>query len=215
MAITIYSPHSGHPVKVREADVGRAIRDEGGRIFYVVARAEGGGYYGSMTRHGSAKDEQRYVDLERRIQSGEFVPEPVAESQAAAASSKPYDATGGRRISPVRLLVVVLILLLVLAGLGLGVNWWFDLGLVPLGGETDRPDAAQQSTGLDRPIGQAHLGPPRFTRAATGPPLAARGFPSQPIQPFHATSRPSYHFSVGPCPAPGHTRDYRLWHFAV
>ena len=43
-AVTILSPYSGKPVKVREQDLGRAIRDEQGRVFYIVEHPEHGRY---------------------------------------------------------------------------------------------------------------------------------------------------------------------------
>lgn len=63
MGITIYSPYSGRPVQIRDQDVGRAVRDEQNRIFYVLPRADGGGYYAALTRKGGLRDEKRYDDL--------------------------------------------------------------------------------------------------------------------------------------------------------
>ncbi|MEE9403666.1 MAG: hypothetical protein V3V20_02130 [Algisphaera sp.] len=112
MTLTIHSPHSGHPVKIREEDIGRAVRDEQNRIFYVVPRAHGEGHYGAITRKGSPKDEERYDRLAAH---------PVQEAQArtAAASAVAHDATGGRkRRRPLRRAVFTLIALgaLALAG---------------------------------------------------------------------------------------------------
>ena len=138
MAMTLYSPHSGHPVKVRDVDVGRAIRDEQGRIFYVVERSDGSGYYAALTRHGSEKDEARYDDLAARIASGEFVPEPI-ESEAASGAAqaggapKPHDATGRRKVSPLRVALVVLILLIVLAAAAVALEWSMEVGTLPSG----------------------------------------------------------------------------------
>jgi hypothetical protein len=42
------------------------VRDEENRIFYVVPRSDGKGYYASLTRNGSTKDESRYLDLEKK-----------------------------------------------------------------------------------------------------------------------------------------------------
>ncbi|MEX0655546.1 MAG: hypothetical protein WD534_18930 [Phycisphaeraceae bacterium] len=109
MPLIVRSPYSGQPVKVRDQDLGRAIRDEQGRIFYVVPRSEGQGYYAAPTRKGSEKDEQRYLDLERKVaEQGEVA--RAVQQQAL------HDATGpGRPVSPIRLIVLVLILLAVIA----------------------------------------------------------------------------------------------------
>jgi len=60
MGIVIHSPFSGRPVKVRDQDAGRAVKDEEGRLFYVLQRSDGSGYYGAPTRAGGQRDEQRY-----------------------------------------------------------------------------------------------------------------------------------------------------------
>jgi len=165
MAIEVYSPHSGHPVKAREEDVGRAIRDEGGRVFYVLPRLAGGGHYGSLTRAGSENEEARYDDLARRIEAGEFVPEPVEPAEAGAGSAnagaakagtgrspRPHDATGRRRISPTRLAIFILALLVLLAAASWLANWWFDLDLLdtappaPRQRQLDEPPATQPTT---------------------------------------------------------------------
>ena len=133
MPLTIHSPHSGHPVKVRDEDIGRAVRDEENRIFYVVPRASGEGFYGAITRKGSPKDEERYDRLAAN-------PAQVAAAQTAAAAAKsaaaapaapaPHDATGGsKRRRPVRRAVLTLI---VLGGLAVGGALGLDhFGLLP------------------------------------------------------------------------------------
>lgn len=60
MSLTMYSPYDGQPVSVRPQDVGRAIRDGQGQIFYVLPTSDQQGHYASKTRHGSAKDEAEY-----------------------------------------------------------------------------------------------------------------------------------------------------------
>lgn len=67
MTITVNSPFTGRPVKVREKDVGRAVTDEDGGIFYVLPKSDGSGYYGAPTRHGGEKDEQRAAGHEARM----------------------------------------------------------------------------------------------------------------------------------------------------
>ena len=127
MPLTIHSPHSGHPVKIRDEDIGRAVRDEQNKIFYVVPRASGEGYYGAITRKGSAKDEERYDRLAAN-------PAQVAAANTAAAeaaSAGPaHDATGGRkRRRPVRRAVLTLLLL---GGVAVGAALALDrAGLLP------------------------------------------------------------------------------------
>ena len=111
MPIEVNSPHSGRPVKVRDQDVGRAVRDQEGRIFYVVLRSNGQGYYGAPTRHGSPKDEQRYIDMERTGRRER----PEAEQRPAV---KVHDATGRRR-GVGRRVTYLLAFLLVVAALAL------------------------------------------------------------------------------------------------
>ena len=67
MTITVNSPFTGRPVKIREKDVGRAVKDEDGGIFYVLAKSDGSGYYGAPTRHGGEKDEARAETHESRL----------------------------------------------------------------------------------------------------------------------------------------------------
>ena len=107
MPITVNSPYSGRPVKVRDADLGRAIRDEEGRIFYVVQREGGDGYYAAPTRKGSAKDEQRYDDMAAKM--------AVSDHQVQAQAAAVHDATGRRRSRPALRLVLILLLLAVVA----------------------------------------------------------------------------------------------------
>ena len=69
MAIIVKSPFSGKDVKVRDNDAGRAVKDEEGRIFYVLPKSDGSGYYGSITRSGSgaARDESRNEEMEDKV----------------------------------------------------------------------------------------------------------------------------------------------------
>ncbi len=110
MPITINSPYSGRPVKIRDQDIGRAVRDEEDRIFYVVARASGKGYYAAPTRKGSDKDEQRYDAMQQKMDTTQ---EQVTQQHQAV-----HDATGRRRHSPVlrRLLLLLILAVLAVAG---------------------------------------------------------------------------------------------------
>lgn len=128
MPITINSPYSGLPVKIRDQDISRAVRDEEDRIFYVVPRESGNGYYAAPTRKGSAKDEQRYDAMQQKM--GEV------QQQVTAQHTAVHDATGRRRSfrqRPVGRLIVLVLLVaaLVVAGYAAYVMWgggaWPDL----------------------------------------------------------------------------------------
>ncbi|NBC11677.1 MAG: hypothetical protein GVY24_08125, partial [Planctomycetes bacterium] len=139
MPITVLSPFSGRPVKVRDQDVGRAVRDEEGRIFYVVQRADGTGYYGSPTRKGSAKDEQRYTNLEAKTATS------AAQVKTEHAEVKPHDATGpGRRARPLRWLILLLVLLLAAAGIYLAINGTDDLPLLSPSNQAPSPPPTEE-----------------------------------------------------------------------
>jgi FKBP-type peptidyl-prolyl cis-trans isomerase len=107
MPIIVNSPYSGQPVKIRDQDIGRAVRDEEGRIFYAVKRSDGSGYYGSPTRQGSPKDEQRYIEMQTKGAQAQA----IARQQVLAV----HDATGRPRRNPARLAVLLIILLGILA----------------------------------------------------------------------------------------------------
>ncbi len=87
MALIVHSPHDGQVVKVRDQDLQRAIRDSEGRIFYAVKRSDGEGYYGSFTRKGSDKDEQRCLDMLEKTQR-------AREVGAERSAQQIHDATG-------------------------------------------------------------------------------------------------------------------------
>lgn len=153
MPIFVNSPYSGRPVKVRDQDVGRAIRDDEGRIFYAVPRTDGEGYYGSPTRKGSEKDEQRYLDMESK---GEV----ARETGARHSVEEVHDATGTKpRGRPVLLL---LILLIVLAAIGGGYYWLVVLGNPIPGMEPAPPEdpgvtPAAMKLIDDEPLGESLL----------------------------------------------------------
>ncbi len=90
MGITVNSPFSGKPVKVRDQDVGRAVRDEENRIFYVLPKSDQTGYYGAPTRAGGPKDEQCAIEMEAKLATAQ---------QASQAAARPpvHDATGKKR----------------------------------------------------------------------------------------------------------------------
>ncbi|MDX1682704.1 MAG: hypothetical protein R3336_06270 [Phycisphaeraceae bacterium] len=114
MGIIVHSPHGGEPVKVRDKDVGRAVRDREGRIFYVLEKSDGSGYYGAMTRTGSELDEQR---------AEEFEAKNSARAEQVQQQTAVHDATGpGRSGKRGKLVVLVLALIVVVLG------WYFIFG---------------------------------------------------------------------------------------
>lgn len=106
MPITVLSPFSGNPVKIRDQDLGRAVRDEAGRIFYVLEKPDGGGYYAAPTRAGGPKDLDRYLALESKTD--------VARDNTREQVAQIHDATGKRRGNSGRLVVIVLLIALAL-----------------------------------------------------------------------------------------------------
>ena len=80
-------------MKIRDQDIGRAVRDEEDRIFYVVPRASGEGYYAAPTRKGSEKDEQRYDAMQGKMDQ--------VQTQVTAQHQAVHDATGRRKRSPI------------------------------------------------------------------------------------------------------------------
>ena len=108
MPIVILSPYSGRSVKIRDKDIGRSVRDEESRIFYVVPRTDGKGYYSSITRNGSSKDESRYLKLEK---NDAIVDVQKREEQAKTV----HDAMGNTRKSTLGRRLVLFLILVALA----------------------------------------------------------------------------------------------------
>jgi hypothetical protein len=114
MGITVNSPHSGNPVKVRDEDVGRAVRDEEGRIFYVLPRSDGKGYYGAVTRAPNTRDEARALQMENKI----AVARGSTQEQVEVAREPVRTRRGGGRF------IAALVLLAILAALA----WALSVG---------------------------------------------------------------------------------------
>ncbi len=109
----INSPYSGDPVKIRQEDLGRAVRDGEGRVFYTLPRSDGNGYYGSITRIGGAKEEAQYMAMEAKLAQAQAVGAERSQRQI-------HDASGRARRSPLsRLAVLILLSLLVAAAVWL------------------------------------------------------------------------------------------------
>ncbi len=141
--VTLLSPYSGRPVVVREEDLGRAIRDDEGRVFYVVEDDEHG-RYASMTRKGSAKDLERY----RALQSGGAPAmngsalAGAALSTSSAQQTQAYDATGTKRRNPVGIVVMLGLIVLLGAALYIALVHPSWLGIDRGGNET--PSSPEQ-----------------------------------------------------------------------
>jgi FKBP-type peptidyl-prolyl cis-trans isomerase len=114
MAIIVHSPHDGQPVKVRDQDLERAIRDSEGRIFYAVKRSDGQGYYGALTRKGSDKDEQRHLEMLEKMKTARDIGKVRSDAQV-------HDATG-KKAGPG---VLAWVLLLIVAILIAAITWHF------------------------------------------------------------------------------------------
>jgi len=105
MPFVIHSPFDGTPVKIRDQDIGRAIRDKENRIFYVIPNSSGEGYYSAPTRQGGPKDEQRYARMmEKTAKTSQIVREEAATVQ---------DATGRGRGKGLRKLVFLVVVIIV------------------------------------------------------------------------------------------------------
>lgn len=146
MALIVHSPHDGQEVKVRDQDLQRAIRDSEGRIFYAVKRSDGKGYYGSFTRKGSDKDEQRYLDMLEKTQR-------ARETGAERSAQQIHDATG-RPSGPG---VMRWVLLIVLAAVIAAVTWYFVRpdNSTP-GGKPTEPDQSQALLDRGQAYGASH-----------------------------------------------------------
>lgn len=109
MWFIVRSPHDGREVKVRDKDVGRAIRDGEGNLFYVLPRANGQGHYGSLTRLGGPEQESRYDTM--------LAQEGHAQQLASEATSRAvHDARGKPRRGPLAKLAAIATLAAALAG---------------------------------------------------------------------------------------------------
>lgn len=135
MGITVNGPHSGLPVKVRDQDVGRAVKDEQGRIFYVLPKSDGSGYYGAMTRAGGTKDEARALEMENK--SAMMKGNSKEEQQQAF-----HDARGKGRGGLGGKLVVLVVIVVVLAAAGWAVTMGPLKGMLGGGSGSSTPAPA-------------------------------------------------------------------------
>jgi len=108
MPIVVNSPFSGQPVKIRDQDIDRAVRDEENRIFYVLPLSNGTGYFGSTTRQGGEKEERRYLEMAQKSAQMKVVGDARSEKQVHNAMGK---KRGGKR----RLVVTVIVLAIIAA----------------------------------------------------------------------------------------------------
>lgn len=161
MTIHVRSPHDGQPVKVREEDVGRAVRDAQGRVLYVVPSSDEQGHYGSITRSGSERDEQRAKQWELNP------PDPITTTSGAtstqdASSRHVHDATGRPRAASWRgrlviLALGVLVLFLVwLFGFGPLANRWTPSPAPPLEQKLNEQSTEQERDARSHQLHQLH-----------------------------------------------------------
>jgi len=152
MSIDVRSPHDGQLVKVRREDVGRAVRDSAGRVFYVVAKSDDEGYYGSVTRTGNPGDEQR-------ARRWGVNPPTLQEDEMVSVA---HDATGRARRGSWRgrfvigVLVLIVALLVYLFGFGPFANRWTPSPAPTLEEQLKQraqaaPTAPTESPGVDTP----------------------------------------------------------------
>lgn len=134
--VVIFSPYSGRPVKVREQDLGRAVRDEEGRVFYIVEDPEHG-RYAARTRKGSDKDLQRYREMQAK--AGTLDDNPAVQASRSAAV---HDATGAKRRNPVGMIVLLIVLLVVAVGAYVVL---FQPGLIGMDEQPTGPEAPDAS----------------------------------------------------------------------
>jgi FKBP-type peptidyl-prolyl cis-trans isomerase len=146
MAMIVHSPHDGQAVKVRDQDLERAIRDREGRIFYAVKRSDGQGYYGALTRKGSAKDEQRYLDMLEKMQRARDVGAQRSAQQIHDATGKP---SGPGALRWVLLLIVVALIA--------AVSWYVVQPDNPRGGTGQPPAGPDVPVTPSQGTGQADL----------------------------------------------------------
>lgn len=165
-AVTILSPYSGKPVKVREQDLGRAIRDEQGRVFYIVEHPEHG-RYAARTRKGSDKDLERY----RAVEAGTAELDEAPAAQAARAAEV-YDATGTKRRNPVGLAILLVVLALLAAG---AYVYFVNPGLIGLDDEPGPADPSPRQT-PDTQSGARHDRGVTLLRASNRAPESYRDF---------------------------------------
>jgi len=86
--VEILSPYSGRPVKVRPQDVGRAVRDEEGRLFYVLPRPDSSGYYSAPSRAGGQRDIDRYDRYLTRMAGAKQISEVQSREHIQAAARR-------------------------------------------------------------------------------------------------------------------------------
>lgn len=108
--IHVNSPYDNNPVKVLEKDIGKAVKDGEGRMFYVLPRSDGSGYFGAISRKDAGKEEQEAAHRDAK------------QSRADAASRRIEPAAGGTsRTGSVRMILGLVILAAIAAG---GYLWW-------------------------------------------------------------------------------------------
>jgi len=150
MSMIVHSPYDGHPVKVRDQDLERAIRDNEGRIFYAVRRSSGQGYYGALTRQGSEKDEQRYLEMLEKM-------DRAHEVGAQRSAQQIHDATGKATGTGVMRWLALFIILTVIAV----VAW------LVFGPDKNSPSNGHPGVDAPSPLGAVGANPQNLADIAT------------------------------------------------
>ncbi len=122
MGITVINPHNGEEMKVRDGDAGRAVKDKEGRIFYVMPKKDGTGYYGALTRAGSEKEEARNKEMEEKRAGAQSNVQTEWQSKPSG---------GGGCFATIKKTIKLLIVLAVLAGLAWAVLFGPLKGKIP------------------------------------------------------------------------------------
>ena len=119
--IEILSPFSGRPVKIRPDDVGTAVHDQEKRIFYVIQRPDGTGYYSAPSKAGGERDIARYDKYLERMSGAKKATKEVEKAHTQSAKKS---ADTGKLIK----LIVVLAVLAAAAWYAYKHHWIPGLG---------------------------------------------------------------------------------------
>ncbi len=144
--IEVRSPHTGRPVRLREKDVGRTVRDGDGNIFYALECADGNGHYGSLTRVGGEEQERKYFEMIEKEEHAKNVADEATQQQV-------HDARGQKRKSSP---LVKLLLVLIVIGLAVAI-YLVASGQVKLGGPKPADPAPQDDTQSHSPSSRLRL----------------------------------------------------------
>ena len=169
--IEVRSPHTGRPVRLREKDVGRTVRDGDGNIFYALECADGNGHYGSLTRVGGEEQERNYFEMIEKEEHAKDVADTATQQQV-------HDARGQKRKSSP---LVKLLLLLIVIGLAVAI-YLIASGQVRFGTSKPAEPAPKDDSQSRSPTRRLRLSaaPIRLTARPDLPPSPAHQWPHRP-----------------------------------